>query len=85
MARTYAGILGCLAMISVLARSVCIGTSPDAAATSATLALLAFALIGCALGQIAEMTVVESVRTKLEIELETGSKSLQNGLASRPA
>jgi len=69
MARVYAGILGTLAMAAVLCRGVKDSGGVDGTLSIATLALVGFALLGSILGHIAQSTVDESVRLKIEREL----------------
>ncbi len=76
MARSYAGILGLIAMIVVAVRSLCRGISPDEALLSVTLALGAFTMIGLVVGKIADTVVVDSVWTKVRAELGALDKDL---------
>ena len=57
MARTYAGILGPLAFLTVLARGLFGGGGTEAVLYHAWASLLAFAALGCAIGWFAEQTV----------------------------
>jgi len=69
MGRVYAGILGPLAMAVVICRGW-LG-SGDALNTLslATVYLAIFSVVGALIGQIAQATVDESVRAKLEEQL----------------
>ena len=69
MGRTYAGILGCLAMTLALVRGAWAGSGADETLTRALIVLVLFTVIGFVLGQIAEATVDEAVRARLEREL----------------
>jgi hypothetical protein len=69
MARIYAGILGPLAMAVVLCRGLANSGGVEGTLTLAILALVAFAIVGAALGQVAQATVDESVRLKIEQQL----------------
>ena len=77
MGRIYAGILGPLAMAVVIARGVKDGGSAEATFESSVLALIGFAVLGSLLGWLAQHTIDESVRMKMEMELEaaTGESS----------
>ncbi len=66
MGRAYAGILGPLAFATILARSLIEGGNVEATLKVATLCLFLFAAIGFIVGQIAEMVVLESVKTRFE-------------------
>jgi hypothetical protein len=69
MARSYAGILGTLAMTTVICRGWLASGGVERTLTTATICLAVFALLGALLGQIAETALVQSVRAKLEQEL----------------
>lgn len=73
MGRAYAAILGLLAMAVVTTRGVVAGAGVEGTLTTATLNLIAFAAVGLVLGSIAESTVDNAVRTKLEQQLEQES------------
>ena len=80
MGRTYAGILGPLAFTTVLLRGLSLAAGVEPTLKLAMLCLFGFAIVGFVVGNIAEATIVESVRTKFETELqarggETISKS----------
>ena len=69
MGRTYAGILGALAMSVVIGRGLMAAGDVEATLATATLALAAFAILGAILGHLAQNTIDESVRTQLEQQL----------------
>jgi len=75
MGRTYAGILGPLAMVTVVARTLIHGGSVEITLKCACLCLVLFAIIGWIVGQWAEQIVVEAVRTRLVAELPTTSST----------
>ena len=68
MGRMYAGILGPLAFVMIVARSLIEGGSAEAALHAAPLALFAFAAIGYIIGSIAERTIVESIETRFHAQ-----------------
>lgn len=70
MGRTYAGILGPLALAVVVARTLVHGGAIEANLLSAWLALLIFAAIGFFVGQWAEWIVGDSVRSMLRLQAE---------------
>jgi hypothetical protein len=69
MGRTYAGILGPLAMTVVICRGWLDAGGVIGTLNLAILALAAFAVLGAILGQLAQNTVDESVRAKLQQQL----------------
>lgn len=69
MGRTYAGILGPLAMTVVICRGWLDSGGVLGTLNYAILALAAFAVLGAILGQLAQNTVDESVRTRLQQQL----------------
>jgi hypothetical protein len=69
MGRVYAGILGPLAMSVVICRGWLGSGGVEGTLTLATTHLVLFAAIGAILGHLAQTTVDESVRAKLEQEL----------------
>ena len=69
MGRIYAGILGPLAMAVVICRGVKDSAGVEGTLTLAIVALAVYAIIGSVLGQIAQATVDESVRQKIEQQL----------------
>jgi hypothetical protein len=71
MSRVYAGILGPLAMTVVICRGWLSGGGAEGTLVLATISLVAFAVVGAILGHIAQSTIDESVRAKLEQELNT--------------
>jgi hypothetical protein len=69
MGRLYAGILGPLAMAVVIGRGVLGSSGVEGTLFTATVYLLLFAAVGAILGHIAEATIDESVRSRLEEQL----------------
>jgi len=76
--RTYAGILGPLAVTAIAVRTIRHGGEIDAALQLATLCLLGFALLGYVLGQIATMVVEDSVRARVADELAAQQEAAAN-------
>lgn len=70
MARAYAGALGSLALAITFARGALLGAGFEGTAQSAILAMFALAGVGLVVGQIAEATVDESVRQRLQAQIE---------------
>ena len=66
MGRTYAGVLGLLAMTVVICRGVMSSSGVEGTCTLAVLSMFGFACVGSVLGHIAQTTVDESVRAKIE-------------------
>ncbi len=69
LARKYAGVLGTLAMAVVLVRATKEGWSPDSALWTAVGFLVVFSAVGLVVGWLADVMVVESVRTRIEQQL----------------
>jgi hypothetical protein len=69
MGRAYAGILGPLAMAVVICRGLVDSGGVIGTLYTAILTLAAFAVLGAILGQLAQNTVDESVRAKLQQQL----------------
>ena len=69
MGRTYAGILGPLAMTVVIVRGLILHAGMEQTFITATTCLIAFGVVGFVVGSIAESTVDEAVRRKLEHQL----------------
>ena len=78
MGRTYAGILGPVAFLTVLARSLVRGSDVAATFQVACVCLFAFAAIGWVVGELARQTVDESVRATFAAEIEAQDTSGQN-------
>jgi hypothetical protein len=69
MGRIYAGILGPLAMTVVICRGLVGSGGVEGTLTTATVSLAAFAVLGAILGHLAQNTIDESVRARLEQQL----------------
>ena len=70
MGRIYAGILGPLAMVVIICRGLKDSAGLEGTLTLAMVALAIYAILGSVLGQIAQATVDESVRLKIEQQLD---------------
>ena len=73
MGRIYAGILGPLAMMVIICRGIKDSAGLEGTLVLAIVALAVYAAIGSVVGQIAQATVDESVRLKIEQQLAHGS------------
>ena len=69
MGRVYAGILGPLAMAVVICRGWLGSGGVEGTLTLATMSLAVFAAVGAILGHLAQATIDESVRAKLQQQL----------------
>lgn len=69
MGRVYAGILGPLAMAVVICRGWFGSGGVEGTIGLATLYLAIFSVVGALIGQIAQATIDESVRAKLQQQL----------------
>lgn len=70
MGRAYAGVLGSLAWAVTFARGALLGGGIEGTAQTAFIAMLVLAGVGFLVGQIAEATVDESVRQRLQRQLD---------------
>lgn len=70
VARTYAGILALVGMLVVLFRALKDGAGVDGTMLHAMLAMGTMAATGFVIGAIAEATVDESVRRKMQAEID---------------
>ena len=69
MGRAYAGVLGPLAFVTVIAQGLIHSASAEETLWRAALALGVFAVIGCIAGQIAGRIVEDAVRGRLTAEM----------------
>jgi hypothetical protein len=69
MGRVYAGILGPLAMAVIICRGWLESGGVEGTLTLAIGYLAVFAILGACLGHIAQTTIEESVRAKIEHQL----------------
>ena len=69
MGRSYAGVLGPLAFVTMLARGMLGGGGSNSTLLSAWIALVLFAALGHVIGALASWIVQESVRDKVAAEL----------------
>lgn len=69
MGRAYAGVLGYLATTLVLARGILTGAGLESTLLTALGAMALFAAIGLVVGMIAQTTVDQAMRERLEAEL----------------
>ncbi len=74
MGYSYAGILGPIAFATIIARGVMSGGDLGATIRMASLSLFAFAMVGFAIGQIADTIISTGVRRKLLAELAENDK-----------
>lgn len=70
MGRSYAGILGPVAFVTMLARGLLAGSGADGVIWAALGCLFLFAGIGYLCGQLAENVVLDSVKQRFHEELE---------------
>jgi hypothetical protein len=78
MGRSYAGILGAVAFITILARSVIDTSSVESTMMLATVCLFLFAGIGYLVGNIAEAIVLEAMKANFNMELEAREAAAKN-------
>lgn len=71
MSRAYAGILGPVAFLTVLAREFSSSAGASTMLFHAWLALVAFAVLGSIIGHLAGRLVEDSVRAQMAAEVAT--------------
>jgi hypothetical protein len=81
VARIYAGVLGPLAFLIVLARGILGGGGTETVLYRAWCSLLVFAIVGGAIGWFAQRTVEDSVHGRIAAELAARNSTQ----ASQPA
>ncbi len=81
MGRAYAGVLGPLAFLTVLAQGLIHSGGASETLWRATLALGAFGIIGCVAGQIAGQVVEDAVRGRLTAEI--ARRAAENTVAKK--
>ena len=69
MGRVYAGVLGPLAMAVVIFRGWFGSGGVEGTLGNATLYLVIFSVVGALVGQLAQATIDESVRSRLQHQL----------------
>lgn len=70
MARTYTGILALVGMQVVLFRAIKNGAGYDGTMLQALIVMGSLAVVGWIVGAIAEATIDESVRLKMQAEID---------------
>ncbi len=82
MGRSYAGILGSLAFATVLFRGLILVDRTGPTLQLAMICLFVFAIVGCVIGRVAEATILESVKTRFDIEIKAGKSEETTATAS---
>ena len=85
MGRSYSGILGPLAFALTIARGVLFGGSVNETLLAACIGLFACGGLGYVVGQIAQSTVDESVRTRFAAQMQSHGDTSPNETQSRAA
>ena len=70
MGPSYAGILGPIAFVAMLARGLIEGSSANSVLISASVCLVTFAAIGYVTGRLADQIVLESVKQRFDKEMK---------------
>lgn len=79
MARAYAGVLGSLGMAVVMLRGAIAGSGFEGTVANALPAVALLGAVGFFIGWIAEATIDESVRTRLEKQLAELEQAIDAG------
>ena len=85
MGRTYAGVLGTLAMVTVVARGLIHGGGVELTLKSASLCLFLFAAIGWIIGLLADQAIEDAARRKLSGELSAATAEGESANQGAPA
>ncbi len=83
MARTYAGILGSLAMAVALVRGIMSGGGAEETVVHALAAMMGFGLLGLAIGGIAGWIVEDAVYAQVQQEV-TAHEAQKNTRSDNP-
>jgi hypothetical protein len=75
MGRTYAGILGVIAFLTVLLRGLIDGGSVETTMQTAVASLALMALLGAIIGRLGAWFVEDSIRWQIQCELEAHQRS----------
>ena len=70
MGPSYAGMLAPIAFVTMLARGLISGSSPEGVLLSSVVSLITFAAIGYVTGTLADHVVLESVKQRFSYELK---------------
>lgn len=85
MARTYAGILGIVALLTVLARGLLHDADPESTVFAAWCSLVVFCALGYALGALGGRIAEESVRANLAAEVAASQAASSTNPKNPPA
>ena len=66
MSQVYGGILALIAFLAIVVRGLAAGTPASTTLLAASISLPVFFLIGCIIGWIADRTIDESIRSRIE-------------------
>ena len=66
LSQVYGGTLALIAFLAIVVRGLAAGTPATTALLAASISLPIFFLVGCTIGWIADRTVDESVRSRIE-------------------
>ena len=77
MGRIYAGVLGPLALVTILVRSLIDAGGVETTLKLATFCLFAFGAIGYVAGRIADMMVIDTVRARINEEIQAREAAVE--------
>lgn len=83
MGRSYAGILGLVAFLSVMIQGFIANAAAEPTLFRAWIGLLVFTAIGYLSGRLAQWMVEDSIRTKVTVELAS-EESTRTAAARKP-
>ena len=78
MGRTLAGVMGPLALIVVVVRSIRYAAPVNDAVLTAVVAMMGFAIVGAVAGRIASAVMADAVREQVASELAAAAATMGN-------
>ena len=84
MGRMYAGVLGPIAFLTIVTRSLIEGGAAVGTMQIATLCLFLFAGVGYVIGQIGELVVWDSVHRRFDDEMRSETEVLEQPVVGEP-
>ena len=85
MPQTYGGALALIAFAAIVVRGLAHGAHAESTLLTASIALPVFFVVGCVIGWIADRTVDESIRAKMEKFINADSRVAAGGQQAEAA
>jgi len=77
LSQVYGGTLALIAFLAVVVRGLAAGTPTTSTLLAASISLPIFFLVGCTIGWIADRTIDESIRSRIETIVGTDRDSTE--------